>query len=157
MTSNVQVSAKLTDGRIFVIGGDTVLDFQNNLIELLGAEGAGDLMDTFKMALGGLASPMEMAVQNVQVFSQAAPQAAPSPAVSSPDGPKTETDKWSQVWTYGKPEAPSCPHGQRVFKAATSKAGKAYTAWVCPTQSPSAYRQQITADKSCALEFVGGR
>lgn len=38
--ANFQVSSKLNDGRIFVIGADTFADFKSNLVEVLGVDGA---------------------------------------------------------------------------------------------------------------------
>lgn len=153
MTSNVQVSAKLADGKIFVVGAETVLDFQNNLIELLGAEGAGDLMDEFKTAFTAVGPDMAQAVANVtNGFGE--PMPVPTTAPANVNGPRTETDKWGGVFTYGLPGAPSCPHGERVQKQATSQAGKAYKAWVCPTHTPTAFRQKVAKDANCSMEFV---
>lgn len=157
MTSNIQVSAKLADGRIFVIGGDSAEDFMGNASAILGTDAATELADMFAVAMAGNGNAMEYAVNTVQSFSPAPTQGAPSLAPSGPAGsPTTETDKWGAVWTYGLSNAPSCPHGVRVQKKATSQAGKPYTAWVCPTHSPTAYRQKIQKDTNCAMEFQRG-
>lgn len=152
MTSNVQVSAKLADGKIFVVGAETVLDFQNNLIELLGAEGAGDLMDEFKSAFTAVGPDMAQAVANVtNGFGE--PMPVPTTAPANVNGPRTETDKFGNVYTYGA-GGPECPHGPRVKKDGTSQAGKAYSAWVCPTQTPTAFRQKIAKDPNCSPEWL---
>lgn len=153
MTANLQVSAKLADGKIFVVGAETVLDLQNTLIELLGSDGATDLMNEFASALVPMGPGIVDAIANVSA-TFGAPQPVPTTAPANVNGPRTETDNWGAEFTYGLPNAPSCPHGQRVQKKATSKAGKPYVAFVCPTHTPTAFRQKITKDPNCAPEFT---
>ena len=51
-----QVSSKLPDGRIFVIGGDTFENFSKNLGAVLGAVPAEELLSTMATSLEGTAT-----------------------------------------------------------------------------------------------------
>ena len=151
----MQVSGKIGD-QIFVIGGETAEEFLGNATAILGSDVVERIRDGFALCFD---RDMAQAVATVAAVFPTAPAAAPSAAPTSgaapaAEGPKTETDKWNNVWTYGLPEAPSCPHGQRVHKAGTSQAGKPYKAWVCGTTSPAAYRKKIPADKTCQPEWI---
>lgn len=174
MTNAIQISNKVGDA-ILVIGAADPETFLTNLAVILGADnGVQDLfavafdsgslqlaqavrvaIDAFPTAAVSPPSPAPVAAAsngwNQPVPTDAQPAPAQAPAA---DGPKTETDNWGSVFTYGIPGAPSCPHGVRVQKAATSKAGKPYKAFVCPTHTPSAFRQKIVKDPSCQMEFV---
>lgn len=176
MTHPLQVSGKCGDV-IVVIGGTDPANFQDNVLSILGEDGAAAVADAFKVALvdrvqqailtnaadvvfaAGMASAATHATSGGS--GMAAGMATPQSSVTSPSVPATqaenvlreETDKWGSVWTYNVPGAPSCPHGPRVQKKATSQAGKPYVGWCCPTTSPFAYRQKITK-ADCKMEFA---
>ena len=122
MSANaIQVSGKATNGIIFLVGGDDYDSFYANLLTVNGGDaGATDatlakLRDLVNVN-GQPAVTGQQAVQNVQ---NAFPQAQPAPP--APHGQ----------------QAPSCAHGVREWKAGTSKAGKAYKMWSCPSQDRS--------------------
>jgi hypothetical protein len=114
MTATVQVSGKLPDGRIYVIGGDTFDAFYANALEFFNGDPnqADRLIEDGRVALLDPPSPQRS-----------------QPAASS--GPATNSAP--------PPGGPSCMHGPRRFKEAfTSKAGKALpTSWQCPSQDRS--------------------
>lgn len=161
MTNFIQISGKVGD-TIVVIGGADPASFQDNVMGILGPE-AGELIGSlFEQAL--IQKTAERNVQSAMgpTSSQnAGAQSAQVPAAAAVSGPAngthtSETDKWGNSWTYNIPGAPSCAHGVRVQKKGTSQAGKAYTGWACPTQSPHAYRNKV-AKAECAMEFEGRR
>lgn len=161
MTLPIQISGKVGDV-IVVLGGTDPADFQNNVMSILGPE-AGELIGSlFEQAL--IQKTAEGNVQAAMGPTQspsAGAQSAQVPAGAAASGPAngthtSETDKWGNSWTYNIPGAPSCAHGVRVQKKGTSQAGKSYTGWACPTQSPHAYRSKVTKAE-CAMEFEGRR
>ena len=66
-----------------------------------------------------------------------APAVAAAPPVGGGDSAPTTSagvrvipDKWGNTWTYGLPDAPATPDGQRyILKSGKSKAGSAYSGW----------------------------
>lgn len=172
MTQPVQLSGKCGD-MIAVLGGATAEEFISNVAVILGSGAAEEIKNIFALALDPATALLSQANKNaIDAFPTASGAASPTPAVQSgawsqpaspaapagpapsTDGPKTETDNWGSTFTYGIPGAPACPHGERVQKKATSKAGKPYTAWVCPTHTPSAFRQKVVKDPNCSMEFA---
>ena len=63
--SKYQVSSKLPDGRIFVIGGDTYADFKSNLGEALGSVDAEGLLTTMASSLVSAPTSVAAAVANL--------------------------------------------------------------------------------------------
>lgn len=105
MTANIQVSGKLPDGRIYVIGGDTADQFFDNLAGVLGnGETAQRVMEDFAV----LVDPPSAQPSQPAVRSAPAQQAAPS-----------------------APGAPPCDHGPRSFRTGTKANGQAWSAWFC--------------------------
>ena len=51
MTNSFQISSKLNDGRIFVVGGDNFEEFNTNLESLLGMEQATNLIAVMEASL----------------------------------------------------------------------------------------------------------
>lgn len=157
MTSAVQVSGKIGDV-IFVIGGANAEEFLANATTILGSDAAQMLSAGFgvcldKNFLDEAEKNVGLAFSSPSAIATSAPGSTPATAGPT-DGPKSETDKWGGKWTYGLPNATSCPHGQRVLKEATSQAGKPYKMWCCPTHSPMAYRQKVSKDSNCQGEFL---
>ncbi len=153
MTNQIQISGKAGD-IIVVLGGKDAAEFQDNVLAVLGPEAGEAVGAMFQTALLEKFATTNLIDAGMAQQNQATPaqQAVTTPSPSS-SGPKEETDNWGGVWTYEIPGAPSCPHGARVQKVAKSKAGKMYTAWCCPTASPSAYRNKV-AKADCAMEFA---
>ncbi len=161
MSNNaIQVSGRVGDA-IVVIGGDTPETFLANCAVILGD--GNEIQNLFALALDAGALEMAQAKRNLIDGGLGNASAAPTPVVGSavpaPPAPgngeeKSETDKFGRTFIYGIPGAPQCPHGARVQMKATSKTGKPYTAYVCPTHTPSAFRQKIQKDASCAMEFA---
>lgn len=153
-TNNIQVSGRVGEV-IVVIGGNDPADFQNNVLSVLGPEALDHIGALFTAAL--LDVPADKGQAAAQQLTQATTPA--TAAVTQPqtpattDGPREETDRWGNQWTYGVPAAPSCPHGPRVQKKGTSQAGKKYTGWECITKSPHGFRQKMTKS-DCSMEWA---
>jgi hypothetical protein len=152
--SKIQISGKVGD-IIVLISGDTPAAFQDAVMSILGPdanEAVGAMFQTALLEKFATTNLIDagMVARNQATPAQQAVTTPQTPATSS--GPKEETDNWGNVYIYSIPGAPTCPHGARVQKKGTSKAGKPYTAFVCPTQTPSAYRNKVTKS-DCSLEF----
>jgi hypothetical protein len=65
MTASLQISSKLPDGRIFVVGGDGIDAFEQNLKAIVGDEKAQDILGEMAASLSG-AGTVSQAVQNLQ-------------------------------------------------------------------------------------------
>jgi hypothetical protein len=158
VTQKIQVSGKCGDA-IVVIGGDTPEEFLQNCAVILGD--GNEIQNLFAMALDSGALTTAQAQRNVidsgmgnAPTPAAVPASASAPAAAPAGESKSETDKWGNTFTYGVPGSPACVHGQRVQKKGMSKQNKPYTAWVCPTQTPSAYRQGVAKDPNCPVEWA---
>lgn len=141
-----------------MIGGNTPAEFQDNAMAILGPDAMDSIGEAFKAALvaGAETGVMTKAQDTVIAAGMAAPS-TPAEAVTQPAVPattpeaavKTETDKWGGVWTYQIPGAPSCAHGPTVLKDWIAQSGKRTKRYMCPTQSPFAYRQKIQKVSDC--------
>ena len=118
-----QVSPKLSDGTLINLRGDNPEQFQQVLA--WAQEHAGDIIAT---------------VAAFQAVNAVAPLAGNTSSVSVQQ--EAPTPQNNGGWTATPPQqqtqqgaAPTCRHGQRVFKSGTSKAGKEYKLWACPSQN----------------------
>jgi len=112
--ANFQVSSKLPDGRIFVIGADTYAEFKTHLADVLGPQGAEAVITTMATSIEGVPS-FEQAVQNVTAGLGATPVAPP------------------QTFTPSTaPTGRSCKHGPMTKRSGTSAKGP-WKAYMCPT------------------------
>lgn len=121
MTAKIQVSGKLPDGRIYVVGGDNADELFDNLAGVLGdGEAAQKVFQDFTVLLD---PPSGQPSQPAQSFAPAAPPA-------------------------GAPGAPVCPHGPRTYKEGfTSKAGKQMpSSWQCPSRDRAAQCKAVWND-----------
>lgn len=112
MTSNIQISGKAVDGRIYVIGGENFDEFFANLSSVFAEPGQAErVVEDFQFLVDPPSQP---------AYAAAAPLRAadPSPVPSSAPAPA--------------PGAPTCLHGPRVFRSGTSAKGP-WSAWFCPT------------------------
>jgi len=112
--SKYQVSSKMTDGRIFVIGGDTYDEFKNNLEFALGTVDAEGLLTTMAGSLVGAPTSINQAVANL------APLGA-TPVTSQ------------QTFTPSTaPVGRSCKHGEMTKRTGTGAKGP-WKAFMCPS------------------------
>ena len=109
-----QVSSKLPDGRIFVIGAETFDVFKSHLTDVLGPQGAESVLTTMAASIEGAPS-FEQAVSNVTAAIPGATQVAPQ--VSTPST---------------APVGRSCKHGPMTKRQGASAKGP-WKAWMCPT------------------------
>ena len=108
-----QVSSKLNDGRIFVIGADTYADFKTHLADVLGPQGAEAVITTMATSIEGAPS-FEQAVSNVSTALGATPVA-----------PQTFTPSTA-------PTGRTCKHGPMTKRSGTSAKGP-WKGYMCPT------------------------
>lgn len=159
MTQKIQLSVDANGRPIFVVAGDNPAEFEQNVITLFGQEAHDTIIQWADGRIQGMslagAGENVVAAAFPGATTQAAPAAAPAapPAAEQQDGPWSETDKWNNKFTYGLPGAPVGPNGAKVLKEGVSKAGKAYKAWISPTQTPFAYRNGIAKDESEQIEW----
>lgn len=114
--SKFQVSSKLPDGRIFVIGAENFENFKSHLSDVLGPQGAESLLTTMATSIEGAPS-YEQAVATVGAqFPNATPVAST---------PQTITPSTAPV---GR----SCKHGPMTKRQGASAKGP-WKAYMCPT------------------------
>ncbi len=111
--SKYQVSSKLPDGRIFVIGGDTYADFKNNLEEALGSVDAEGLLTTMASSLVSAPTSVAQAVANL------------APLGVTPAPTQTFTPSTAPV-------ARACKHGSMQTRTGTGAKGP-WKAYMCPS------------------------
>lgn len=116
----VQVSPKLADGTLINVRGRNAAEFDSLLTYV--TEKAPQIQALVASLTGANAVAAQLPVQSVQVQQDGAP-----------------TPSWAgqgaQQQAAAQGGAPMCAHGQRVWKSGTSKAGKAYKMWSCPSQN----------------------
>lgn len=116
--NNFQVSAKLHDGRIYVIGGETFAEFKTNLAEVLGPDGAESSLSTMAGSIEAIT--IEQAVTNLAPLN-------PSPAV-----PSTPTQEPQTFTPSTGPTGKSCKHGPMTKRQGASAKGP-WKAYMCST------------------------
>lgn len=114
MGNNFQVSAKLNDGRIFVIAGDNFAEFKTNLVEVLGTTGADNLINT-----------MSASLENVSVNQAVANLAALGATPVPPVVPSTFTPSIA-------PTGKTCKHGEMSRRTGAGAKGP-WKAFMCPS------------------------
>lgn len=110
--NNFQVSSKLNDGRIFVIGADTFADFKLHLTDVLGPEGVDKVLGIMASSIEG-APTFEQAVSTVTTGLGATP-------VSQTFTPSTA------------PSGRTCKHGPMTKRSGSSAKGP-WKGYMCPT------------------------
>jgi hypothetical protein len=115
MAGNYQVSNKLPDGRIFVIGGETFAEYKTNLVEVLGTEGADNVIGQMAAALEGQPISMQQAVANL----------APLNATPVQQPPQTFTPSTA-------PTGKTCKHGEMSRRTGAGAKGP-WKAFMCPS------------------------
>ena len=113
MADNImQVSSKLNDGRIFVIGGSDYAEFKKNLVDVLGTEGAESLLGVFAASIEG----------DQSVSMSAAISAASSIGTVVGSAP-TE---------FGGSSSRVCKHGEMTRRTGAGPKGP-WKAFMCPS------------------------
>lgn len=115
--ANFQVSSKLNDGRIFVIGADTFADFKNNLVDVLGPAGADAVITTMAVSIEGAPVTLEQAVSNVTAQFPSATPVSQAPQTITPST---------------APTGRSCKHGPMTKRQGASAKGP-WKGYMCPT------------------------
>ena len=114
MTASLQISSKLPDGRIFVVGGDDIDSFEQNIKAIVGAEKAQDLLGEMAASLTG-AGTHSQAVQNLQ-----AGLGATVDHSAHPVNPNTA------------PTSRSCAHGTMTPRSGSGAKGP-WKGYFCPS------------------------
>lgn len=111
--SKYQVSSKLPDGRIFVIGGDNYAEFKSNLESALGTVDAEGLLTTMASSLVSAPTNIVQAVANL--------------------APLGITPVPSQTFTPSTaPVGRACKHGAMQARTGTGAKGP-WKAYMCPS------------------------
>lgn len=119
MTASLQISSKLPDGRIFVVGGDDIDSFEQNLKGIVGADKAQDLLGEMAASLTG-AGTHAQAVANLQ-----AGLGATVDHTAHPVNPNTA------------PSGRSCSHGVMTPRSGNGAKGP-WKGYFCPTPKGTA-------------------
>lgn len=140
MTGNIQISTKLNDGTILVVGGDNYADFTTNLFAMLPGEGdAQAVLDSFgnltpTAAGGGYSEPAQQ--QAYQALAQGGMVPPPNVPAAPPGVPVAQNyppqQQYQQAAT-AMPAVPSCIHGPRTRREGVGKNGRPYVGWFCST------------------------
>jgi hypothetical protein len=163
---NYVVNVKTTKGTIVTARGDSAEELISNVNALV-AQGAADAIATLEQVLTGATPvpPSNSAIDTVvaslggTVVSEepiAAPPAfapVPPPVSATPSGPETVTDPWGNQWTYGRPDAPSCPNGPMVLKRGINQAGKPYVGFFDPAGGPRWQGEKIDSKQQTKPVF----
>lgn len=113
MTASLQISSKLPDGRIFVVGGDDIDAFENNLKAIVGPEKAQDVLSEMATSLTGAGNP-------VQVITNAFPGATVDHTAHPTQGAQLA------------PASRSCNHGEMTRRSGQGAKGP-WKAYMCPS------------------------
>jgi hypothetical protein len=114
--NNFQVSSKLPDGRIFVVGSDTFAEFKSHLTDVLGPEGVEKVLGIMASSLEGVPT-FEQAVTTVTAGLGATPVASTPPQTFTPST---------------APSGRSCKHGPMTKRSGSSAKGP-WKGYMCPT------------------------
>ena len=114
--ANFQVSSKLSDGRIFLIAGNTADEFKINLTQILGDVGAENLISTMATSLEGPTMSYETAVGNLAQGLGASPVPSSTQTFTPSTGPSGRT----------------CKHGEMTKRTGAGAKGP-WKAFMCPS------------------------
>jgi hypothetical protein len=116
MAGNYQVSNKLPDGRIFVIGGETFAEYKTNLVEVLGTDGADNVINQMASALEGAPISLQQAVSNLSSLNATPVQVQESQTFTPSTAPTSKT----------------CKHGEMTKRTGAGAKGP-WKAFMCPS------------------------
>jgi len=114
--ANFQVSSKLSDGRIFLIAGNTADEFKVNLTQILGDVGAEGLLSTMATSLEGVPMSYATAVGNLAQGLGATPVPSSNQTFTQSTGPSGRT----------------CKHGEMTKRTGAGAKGP-WKAFMCPS------------------------
>ena len=120
MTASLQISSKLPDGRIFVVGGDDIDSFEQNIKAIVGADKAQDLLSEMAASLTG-AGTHAQAVANLQAGLGATVDHTAHPTAG----------------TNVAPTGRSCNHGVMTPRSGSGAKGP-WKGFFCPTPKGTA-------------------
>ena len=125
-----RVTVKNSKGHLYTLGGDSYADFEKNLTDALGADGAGLFLSDYREAFGVQPVSEAQAVANVQA---AFPGTTVAPPVSTiggftPPGAPAAAPVSALPPTVIYPG--DCQHGARQFKDSIAR-GKPWQRWEC--------------------------
>lgn len=123
LTIKVGPNSDLLTGR-----ADTVEEMRQRISELQSLAAA--MQGVTHAVTPAAPATVEQAVQNLAAAGVTGTVVSGGPAI------EMREDKWGNNYTKGNPDAGTCDHGARVVKNGTSKAGRAYKAYVCVNDSP---------------------
>ena len=121
MTASLQISSKLPDGRIFVVGGEGIDSFEQNLKAIVGQEKAQDILSEMAASLSG-AGTTAQAVQNLQAGLGATVDHTAHPVNSGANL---------------APSSRSCTHGVMTPRSGSGTKGP-WKGFFCPTPKGTA-------------------
>lgn len=139
MTNAIQVSIKLTNGTIAVIGAADVPTFELEAKNLLGERDGEKLVGVVAQAFAAVIDD-EVKLDNWHAGVQAravstAVKHAGAEMVSDEGSQGIVEDRWGKKWDYSDTKH-DCQHGPRVKMSAISRAGKPYTGYACQVGGP---------------------
>jgi hypothetical protein len=107
------------NGDLFTVRGDTAEEFAENVSK------AHSVIDAVKGLQANSGTPVAQPT--------AAPVTKPAPV-----GQQALVNAFGDMDLYNVQVSSghTCPHGARVYKSGTNKAGKPYKGWYCPQLSP---------------------
>lgn len=132
----IQISAKDHLGRIIVVSGKDIAEFNTNLANVVGSGDAEHIVNAMALTLVG--SELS-ALAPLQPKSDTSDVVSRSLAIAPKDGPQVIQDKYNNTWTYGLPGAPVTSNGRGSFalKSWVDKAGKPRKKWFDPAAGPA--------------------
>lgn len=129
------------DGDLFTVRGTNPDEFLNNVKDAL------DCVESLKVLQTSVRANMSTAVAAVK---EAIPQAAPAAEING-DEIAVVPDKYGNIWTYNRPDAPAHPtRGHYVLKSGKNQAGKPYKGWFDPCQGPMWTLGPVSKDEIAA-------
>lgn len=121
MTQAIQISSKLPDGRIFVVGGDNIDAFEQNLMAIVGADNTANLMDEMSRSLTGVADTRAAVANVVAAFPGATVDHTAHPVGNANTSPASR----------------SCVHGVMTKREGSGAKGP-WKGFMCPTPKGTA-------------------
>lgn len=135
MTAEIQVSTRLDNGTIMVIGGGNPDEFRNNLTGIVGEFGRDEIIAEFLKLVPTGISPSDAAHNLAQAGLVSQPAAQNVAQQYQPPAPQYQQPAAVQRAAAPAPpgqDTPSCQHGPRKYMSGTGKTGKYWQAYMCP-------------------------
>lgn len=130
MSNTIEYSMYTDCGEV-TIGGDTPVEFEANMSDVVGYVAYNRIMDALMRELGVTSEQTERAaVQNLAdagMVPQPPPQAAYQPPQAAYQPPQSQPQPQPQAQA-----APTCQHGAKQFKQDKYNTPPEWQAWMCP-------------------------